>query len=90
MPYTVDTQPLEVREGQASSPLVELASSNQPAPCRGHLQIEHVRRCQALTAEALPRSVALGAVVSERGHNDARIDNDQRASRSARTAEAAA
>ena len=90
MPYTVDTQPLEVCDGQASSALVEFAGSDQAAPCRGHLQIKKVRRGQALTAEALPCTVAVGPVVGERGHNDARIDNDQRAPRSARTADAAA
>lgn len=90
MPYTVDTQRVEVPEGQASSPLVEFAGSNQAAPCRGHLQIEQVRRGQALTAKALPCAIAVGPVVAERGHNDARIHNDQRASRSARTADTAA
>ena len=40
MPYTVDTQSLEVCEGQAGAALVELAGSNQAAPRRGHLQIE--------------------------------------------------
>lgn len=40
MPYTVDTQPLEVSEGQASTTLVEFAASNEAAPRRGHLQIE--------------------------------------------------
>lgn len=89
MLYTVDTQPLEIRDGQASSALVEFAARYQAAPCRGHLQIEQVRRSQAFTAEALPCAIAVGAVVGERTHNDARIDNDQRASRSARTADTA-
>ena len=40
MPYTVDTQPLKVSEGQASATLVEFAASNEAAPRRGHLQIE--------------------------------------------------
>lgn len=90
MPCTVDTQPLEIGEGQAGSALVEFAGSNQAAPCRGHLQIEYVRRRQTLTPKALPCVVAVGPVVPERGHDDARIDNDQLASRSARTAKAAA
>lgn len=90
MPYPVDTQPLEVSEGQASPAFVELAGSNQAAPCRGHLQIEQMRRGQALTSESTSCAIAVGPVVCERGHNDAGIDNDQRASRSARTADAAA
>ena len=40
MPYTVDTQALEVSEGQASTTFVEFAASNEAAPRRGHLQIE--------------------------------------------------
>ncbi len=90
MPYPVDAQPLEVGEGQTSSALVELAGRNEAAPCRGHLQIEQVRRSQALTSEALPSAIAVGPVVGQRGHHDAGIDDDQRASRSARTAAAAA
>ena len=90
MLYTVDTQPLEVGEGQASATLVEFAASNEAAPRRGHLQIEYMRRGQALTTESISCAIAVGPVVRKRGHDDARIDNDQRVSRSARTAEAAA
>lgn len=90
MPHTVDTQPLEVSEGQASTTLVEFAASNEAAPRRGHLQIEEVGRGQALTTEPISCAIAVGPVVCEGGHDDARIDNDQRASRSARTADAAA
>ncbi len=40
MPYTVDTNSVEVREGQVSATLVEFATSNEAAPGRGHLEIE--------------------------------------------------
>lgn len=90
MPYTVDTQSVEVLQGQVSATLVEFTAGNEAAPRRGHLQIEQVWRSQALTPESISGAIAVGPVVCQRGHNDARIDNDQRASRSARTADAAA
>ncbi len=90
MPYTVDTKLVEVCEGQAGAALVELAGGDQSAPRRGHLQIEHLRRGQAFASKSMPCAIAIGPVVCEGGHNDARVDDDQRASRSARTADAAA
>jgi len=40
MPYTVDTQPVEVLEGQVSATPVEFAARDEAAPRRDHLQIE--------------------------------------------------
>lgn len=40
MPYTLDTQSVEVPEGQASATIVEFPAGNEAAPRRGHLQIE--------------------------------------------------
>jgi len=87
---TVDTQSLQVGEGQASAAVVEFAASGKAAPRRGHLQVEEVGRGQALTPEPVPSQIAVGPVVGQRGHDDAGIDDDQRPSRSARTAAAAA
>ena len=89
MRYTVDTQALEVGEGQASAAVVELAANGKAAPRRGHLQVEEVRRGQALITEPMSGPIAVGPVVGQRGHDDAGIDDDQRPSRSARTADAA-
>ena len=40
MPYTADTQAVEVGEGQVSATLVEFAAGNEAAPGRDHLRFE--------------------------------------------------
>ena len=61
-----------------------------PSPSRYHLYVKQLRRDDPFTVEALADRISLCAVISQGLNQRAGIDNNQRESRSARTAATAA
>jgi len=76
----------EIRSGEGGAAIVEAAPCSKSPP-RGHdLDVEQVGGSQPLTGEPVPMSLAVEAIIGQRRHDDAGVDDDQRESRSARTA----
>jgi hypothetical protein len=87
--HAVKTERAQILERQLCTPVVEIACCGQTPPRGRNLQVDEVRSDQTFPVQPLARSVAVIAVVCERSHDNAGVNDDQRASRSARTALAA-
>lgn len=85
----LDAQGAEIGECETCTPFIEVAARYQPSPGGHHLEIDQLWRREPLPPQSPPSAVAIVAVVGERRDDDRGIDDDQRASRSARTALAA-
>ena len=83
---TTHRQRSEVGPSKRCASIVETASCDEPAPRRDHLHVEQVRSRQPLTCKAVAMSLAVAPVIGESRYEDAGVDDDQRESRSARTA----
>ena len=84
--HPLDAKCPQISDGEVGAVLVEVAGGVHPSPRRGHLEVDQVRRGQALTPETAPSLVTVGAVIGQRGDDDAGVDDDHRVSRSMRTA----
>src|SRR5262249_37223329 len=84
--YALYAEDAQVLKGKLRSPLVKRTRSGEPSPSGCHLQVEQVGSDETLVSQPTTHSVAVLAVVGERGDDDAGVDDDQRASRSDRIA----
>lgn len=66
----------EIRQGELGTPPIEASQRRVPAEHRSDLEIDQLGGREILRPETVARMVAIGAVVGERGREDARINDE--------------
>jgi hypothetical protein len=66
----------QVGDRKVSATVVQVTCSCQPTPRRQHLHVDEVGSRESLTPRSSAGESAIAVVVSERGDEDARINDD--------------
>lgn len=66
----------EIRERELGAPPIESSQRRVPAEHRSDLEIDQLGRREILRLETVARVVAIGAVVGERGREDACVNDE--------------
>lgn len=66
----------EIRERELGTPPIESPERRVPAEHRSDFEIDHLGCREILRPETVARTVPIGAVVGERGCEDARVNDE--------------